>query len=160
MHCKHCGKKIEDDSKFCSFCGGKTLSIEENIENVQEEKKISSLENILETSKDEIQNDNYKPINLFLIWAGFNAFALITSYSKLAFFNKHSPETEDFWPFVKVFEYVHPGWNPAADGPTPPEDYWDFNGLFYNYDWSEFMVYIGFVGLYLIISKNSKTQTK
>src|SRR6185369_8360464 len=21
MHCKHCGKSIDDDSKFCRFCG-------------------------------------------------------------------------------------------------------------------------------------------
>ena len=23
MYCKHCGKKIADDSKYCNFCGGK-----------------------------------------------------------------------------------------------------------------------------------------
>jgi len=23
MHCKHCGNQIDNDSKFCSFCGGK-----------------------------------------------------------------------------------------------------------------------------------------
>ncbi len=27
MHCKHCGNKIDNDSKFCSFCGGKVESI-------------------------------------------------------------------------------------------------------------------------------------
>jgi|APSaa5957512622_1039677.scaffolds.fasta_scaffold254931_1 hypothetical protein len=27
MHCKHCGNQIEDDSKFCSFCGGKIKPI-------------------------------------------------------------------------------------------------------------------------------------
>ena len=27
MHCKHCGNQIENDSKFCSFCGGKVESI-------------------------------------------------------------------------------------------------------------------------------------
>ena len=39
MHCKHCGNKIENDSKFCSFCGGKVESIvqtsssQENLKN-------------------------------------------------------------------------------------------------------------------------------
>ena len=23
MYCKHCGKEIVDDSKFCQHCGGK-----------------------------------------------------------------------------------------------------------------------------------------
>ncbi len=27
MHCKHCGNQIENDSKFCSFCGGKISTI-------------------------------------------------------------------------------------------------------------------------------------
>ena len=31
MHCKHCGKVIDDDSKYCSYCGG-------NVENKAEEK--------------------------------------------------------------------------------------------------------------------------
>lgn len=32
MHCKHCGNQIENDSKFCSFCGGKTEPIEQRVE--------------------------------------------------------------------------------------------------------------------------------
>lgn len=26
MYCKHCGKQIDNDSKFCLFCGGSTIS--------------------------------------------------------------------------------------------------------------------------------------
>jgi hypothetical protein len=33
MHCKHCGNQIENDSKFCSFCGGKVEPISPNIPN-------------------------------------------------------------------------------------------------------------------------------
>ena len=25
MYCKHCGREIADDSKFCQHCGGKQL---------------------------------------------------------------------------------------------------------------------------------------
>ncbi len=31
MHCKHCGNQIENDSKFCSFCGGKIEPIGQTI---------------------------------------------------------------------------------------------------------------------------------
>ena len=31
MHCKHCGNQIENDSKFCSFCGGKIEPISQSI---------------------------------------------------------------------------------------------------------------------------------
>jgi hypothetical protein len=33
MHCKHCGNQIENDSKFCSFCGGKVEPISSIIPN-------------------------------------------------------------------------------------------------------------------------------
>lgn len=159
MHCKHCGKEIENDSKFCTFCGGKTSQLKQSIE---EKGKTSVAQSKCDSSQVKAGNNQNKLINLFLIWIGFNAFALITSYSKVSFFGKnwHSPQTEKFWPLVKVFEYKTPTWNAYIDGPTPPESYWKFNGLFYNYDWSEFLVYVGLVGLYFIVNKNSKTQTK
>lgn len=28
MYCKHCGKEIEDGSKFCNYCGGEQESQE------------------------------------------------------------------------------------------------------------------------------------
>lgn len=31
MHCKHCGNQIENDSKFCTFCGGKIEPIGQSI---------------------------------------------------------------------------------------------------------------------------------
>ncbi|MBI9067577.1 MAG: zinc ribbon domain-containing protein [Salinivirgaceae bacterium] len=30
MYCKECGKQIDEDSKFCSFCGAKQTFIESN----------------------------------------------------------------------------------------------------------------------------------
>lgn len=43
MHCKHCGNQIENDSKFCSFCGGKVepAGIQQTI-NQQEPKQGSN----------------------------------------------------------------------------------------------------------------------
>lgn len=39
MHCKHCGNQIENDSKFCSFCGGKVepIGLQETL--IQQEPK-------------------------------------------------------------------------------------------------------------------------
>ena len=41
MYCKHCGKEIADDSKFCQHCGGKQdgfVSVE-TVSNTESEKK-------------------------------------------------------------------------------------------------------------------------
>lgn len=39
MYCKHCGKEIDDDSKFCRYCGGEQETpIINSKKNVAEEK--------------------------------------------------------------------------------------------------------------------------
>ncbi len=43
MHCKHCGNQIENDSKFCSFCGGKIEFIEPQQAVTQPTQKPESL---------------------------------------------------------------------------------------------------------------------
>ncbi|MFH1608653.1 MAG: zinc ribbon domain-containing protein [Patescibacteria group bacterium] len=39
MFCKNCGNKIEEDSKFCSFCGEKILFINDHQEVVKEKEE-------------------------------------------------------------------------------------------------------------------------
>lgn len=36
MYCKVCGKNIEDDSKFCRFCGTRTSGIADNNRTIYE----------------------------------------------------------------------------------------------------------------------------
>lgn len=31
MYCKHCGKEIADDSKFCQHCGGSQLEAQDTL---------------------------------------------------------------------------------------------------------------------------------
>ena len=31
MYCKHCGKEIADDSKFCNYCGANQKAVSNNI---------------------------------------------------------------------------------------------------------------------------------
>ena len=88
---------------------------------------------------------SHKVLRIFLIWFGIHLFALITSYSEIDFFNKGTPLTNKFWPFVKVFQY--------HDRPymlLDKKGYWDYNGIFYSYDWSEFLVFVG--GVFLIFA--------
>ena len=40
MYCKHCGKEIADDSKFCRYCG----KAQDSTNEVQPEKPVGSIE--------------------------------------------------------------------------------------------------------------------
>ncbi|MDP3928178.1 MAG: hypothetical protein Q8R57_04095, partial [Bacteroidota bacterium] len=91
----------------------------------------------------------------------FHFFALITSYAQIKIFNYNSPRTEEFWPFVSFFREKYNNINPLAmePGKTISEmaEMKLFNGIFFNYDWSEFSIYIAgaiFFFLYLKIKNN------
>lgn len=42
MYCKHCGKEIADDSKFCQHCGGKQDILSDSTKNVESDTKKES----------------------------------------------------------------------------------------------------------------------
>lgn len=82
-----------------------------------------------------------KRVRWLLIWIAFNVFALVMSYMQVRPFNYvGEPLPEKFWPFIKFTDatYTRVSKNPEV---------WDtvlkFNGIFANYDWSEFSVYVG-----------------
>lgn len=110
--------------------------------------------------KEKNKNEMFEPIKptpkilqRLLIWTGINILALITSYAKIAFFSDGTPKTDEFWPFVKIFEFHdRPGmWGMGAR----PEAYWEYHGIFYRYDWTEFLVYVGGALLIFIIMRLS-----
>ena len=39
MYCKNCGARIEEDSKYCIYCGTEVKVIEDTFEEVEKEKK-------------------------------------------------------------------------------------------------------------------------
>jgi hypothetical protein len=87
-------------------------------------------------------------IRWLMIWTFFHIFALLTSYKELPFFNENGePRPNHFWPFVNFFDeyYVK---EPVATGQLP-ETRLRFNGIFVNYDWTEFGCYVG--GLLLMV---------
>lgn len=101
-----------------------------------------------------------KTLTWLIAWCGFHLFALLMSYSQIEIFNDGgTPETDQFWPFVKIFEYHD---RPMMwFGTKRPEAYWDYNGLFYNYDWSEFAFYVGgALVIYLLVRISNKDKEK
>jgi uncharacterized membrane protein YvbJ len=52
MFCKASGKKVDDDTKYCIYCGAKLLSNDESITSNNEKIKEDS-----DTSKIESKND-------------------------------------------------------------------------------------------------------
>lgn len=96
-------------------------------------------------------------LKFLIIWCSFHLFALLMSYSEVKIFNNWKPETEEFWPFVKIFEYHD---RPDTWYGTRPDAYWGYNGIFYNYDWSEFLFYVGGALIVYILMKISKKKEK
>lgn len=98
---------------------------------------------------------NKKILTWLIGWSSFHFFALLMSYSQVGIFNNSgSPRTDQFWPFVRYARcYRGRG------------DYWFqngnwlkkcFEGIFSNYDWSEFAFYVGSVLIFFLIYSISK----
>ena len=75
MYCKHCGKEIADDSKFCQHCGGKqedSFASPTNNEVRSEEPKKQ--ENVIKipTIKTNLSDNQKKWIGIYVAWALLN----------------------------------------------------------------------------------------
>jgi len=79
MHCKHCGNQIENDSKFCSFCGGKIDPIGQTFQQTQQPLTQVQAENIYNPVNEKSTAD--RSTNAFLVIAlvafGFRLFWVI-----------------------------------------------------------------------------------
>ena len=54
MYCKNCGKKIEDNVKFCSYCGGENNTTNVNLVDATVTDKIVKEQNPVKKSKRKI----------------------------------------------------------------------------------------------------------
>ena len=62
MYCKHCGKEIADDSKFCNYCGNSTvLKGMQESENIDKQ-QIAALEDSISVGEQSINEEN-NPLN-------------------------------------------------------------------------------------------------
>lgn len=100
-----------------------------------------------------------KTLRFLIIWIGINFLALVTSYSEIGLFSNGSPRTDKFWPFVQIFQY-HDSPNFWGYMMPRPEAYLEFHGIFYRYDWSEFLVYVLGAILLFLIKKLSNSDNK
>lgn len=105
----------------------------------------------------------------FIAWCAFHLFALLMSYSRIEIFNDSGkPQADAFWPFVDFLRKKYPGgvypWM-LKEGQHAYELMEEkvFNGIFVDYDWTEFAFYVGIAliiyVLYRVANNDNETQT-
>lgn len=100
MYCKHCGKEIADDSKFCQHCGGKQLESEVKDNEAPFGRIVSKL----------FPNINNKYFYIYVVWVVLNLIFLCYGRSNA---------------LVKFFPFTHfDGWE-NRDTPYFNLDYYD-----------------------------------
>lgn len=106
MFCKHCGKEISEDAKFCQFCGGSL--VDETIKTVEQELNVA-IKNVadepfkIEVSKekrdysDVIANEitgNVKMIGLAIcLFLAYMAFFYIANLKHIDTYDKNSMQS-------------------------------------------------------------------
>lgn len=93
-----------------------------------------------------------------LVWVFFHCLAIVLSSFHIKGFNNLGESSiEKFWPFVK---YTEKRFNMVE---TQPIEVWKttstFNGIFTQYDWSEFSAYVGGVLFLLLLYHVNKKST-
>jgi len=111
--------------------------------------------------------------NWLIYWCVFHLFALFFSYSGIKYFNQStclkegSWDTEEFWPFTSMLEFIDEepnnlygakGWCGSTE-----EKYFGyyiiFRGIFYDYDITEFMFYVGgAIIIFFLVRRSNKTN--
>lgn len=101
-----------------------------------------------------------------IAWCGFHLFALLMSYSQIEIFNDNGePESDAFWPIVKFqscsdkIEWSgQSSYNGNMYGLKVGETCY-FNGLFVDYDWTEFAFYVGgAIVIFLLVRISNKQE--
>ena len=116
MYCKHCGKEIADDSKFCQHCGGKQEdSFASPANNAVKSEEPKKQEKVIKmpTIKTNLSDNQKKWIGLYVVWALLNFIFIFIK-------GTYDGSNRYFFPFQ------------ASGGNT-----WDLE----YYDFSEFLVY-------------------
>jgi hypothetical protein len=106
-----------------------------------------------------------KTLKRFFYWCAFHLLALLLSYSGVKYFNQNpclgsgyaSHEISSFWPITDIFRFESKdsslgGWCGYSDNKFFGY-YVAFEGIFCNYDFTEFLFYVGIAILLLIKKK-------
>jgi hypothetical protein len=119
---------------------------------------VTHYEKANKTIVKEQQSGLLKRHKVLVLWIVFHLIAWALSALQWPFFNNTGePQVEKFWPFVKFTE------KRFAMVQTQPVEVWEttssFNGLFSQYDWTEFVTYVGLVLFGILLSYvNKKTS--
>lgn len=111
MYCKHCGKIIADDSKFCQHCGGSqedlTTPINQNVQTNSSQKKENVVEiptikaNFSDTTKWWIIGCGiWFVINLYWLFAGDK------SSSASEYFQPFSDKMDSSYSYYDITEFI------------------------------------------------------
>lgn len=97
-----------------------------------------------------------KALTWLILWCTFHLFALLMSTSEIDLFNNlREPRTDKFWPLVEFVEedahfipddpFYYSSSRSSGSGNNRIPGKWedDFNGIFVQYDWTEFAFYVG-----------------
>lgn len=106
MHCKHCGNQIENDSKFCSFCGGKIDPIGQTIPTQQPINTEPIIHPVTETSEYNLQNQVNNDKGLLIAFAVMVGARLFWFISDLVNKEKSYSDLETFNDFVIKPSYI------------------------------------------------------
>ena len=115
MYCKHCGKEIADDSKFCQHCGGKQEDgFPSPANNAVKSEEPKKQEKVIEipTIKTNLSDNQKKWIGFYVAWALLNFIFIFIK-------GNYDNASRYFFPFQATWSK------------------WDLN----YYDFSEFLVY-------------------
>jgi len=112
MYCKHCGKEIADDSKFCQHCGGKQDVLSDSTKSVESvADKESSKGNVIEIPTIKANfSDNTKWILFgYGIWFVLNLYWLFAgdkSSSAANYFQPFSRELSSSMSYYDMSEFI------------------------------------------------------
>lgn len=107
---------------------------------------------------------NKKTLTWLVVWSAFNLFALLMSYSQIEIFNdRGKPKSDKFWPFVEFqrdkYGFIYSWQLEGGKSYSDLRNAKAFNGIFVNYDWTEFAFYVGGAFLiYLLVRISNKDE--
>ena len=142
MYCSECGKKIQENSKFCSNCGAKQ-TVKETIEpGIPEAPQ--------QVFADPVNLVAFRPsraaIRIYFVWVTIHIVILLLTKTDTDALQSGSPDKASFWPFTSQFfagkssmtglEYSCQTYDSISGKAKPC-----FYGVFADYDISELLIY-------------------
>jgi len=140
-------------------------------EQLSSKTEVSGHVHLTKMKEPSVVVDTLKPtrkgLTFFLIWTAFHLFALLMSYSEIDFFNNEgSPRADQFWPIVEFQDcykqVIHGNLNSIYVERIGKKivEKCHFNGVFVEYDWTEFMVYVGGALIIFVIGRVSHNKNE